>query len=137
MRWLAVAGVAALAAGAWWYLRPARPEVLLHHRVDRLVPEGVRIRVEVVNATTERGLARRATFYLRDLGFDVVRFSSGQPGLDSTLVLDRSGHPAWAGLVGNAFGEARVESRPDSSRHVDVTILIGKSGRPASLPLYP
>ena len=35
-------------------------------------PEGVRIRVQVLNATKTRGLARRATMLLRDRGFDVV-----------------------------------------------------------------
>src|SRR5205814_750511 len=39
---------------------------------DARAPQDVRIRVEVLNATQTRGLARRATFYLRDRGFDVV-----------------------------------------------------------------
>jgi hypothetical protein len=39
---------------------------------DARAPEGTRIKVEVLNATRTKGLARRATLYLRDLGFDVV-----------------------------------------------------------------
>jgi hypothetical protein len=104
---------------------------------DRLVPEDTRIRVEVLNATPVRGLARRATFHLRDLGFDVVRFAGDPAPRDSTLVIDRSSHPEWAALVSRAFGGARVESRPDSSRYVDVTVLIGASWRPPAQPFYP
>jgi hypothetical protein len=101
-----------------------------------MAPANVRIKVEVINATTVRGLARRATIYLRDRGFDVVGISTSRDVRDSTLVLDRSGHPDWAALVGKAF-KARVESRPDSSRYLDVTVLIGANWRPPAQPFYP
>ena len=39
-------------------------------------PDGVRIRVQVLNATKTRGLARRATMLLRDRGFDVVEMGT-------------------------------------------------------------
>lgn len=104
----------------------------------RIVPEGTRIRVEVMNATTTRGLARRASFYLRDLGFDVVDFRTTGERRDTTLVLDRSGHPEWAALAAKAIGGgARVEARPDSSRYLDLTILLGASWRPPAQPFYP
>jgi hypothetical protein len=106
-------------------------------RVDARAPAGVRIKVEVLNASTVRGLARRATMHLRDRGFDVVASGTSRARLDSTLVLDRSGHPNWARLVGQAMGGARVESRPDSSRYLDVTVLIGASWTPPTEPLYP
>ena len=35
-------------------------------------------KVEVINATTVRGLGRRATIYLRDRGFDVVGISTSR-----------------------------------------------------------
>ncbi len=100
-------------------------------------PEGTRIRVQVLNATRTRGLARRATRYLRDRGFDVVEVGTEREPRDSTLVLDRSGHPEWAQLVGRALGGARVESRPDSSRYLDVTVLLGASWRPPAEPFHP
>src|SRR5262245_30797239 len=63
-------------------------------------PENVRVRVQVLNGTTTRGLARRATNVLRDRGFDVVEVgngtSGGGGGGDTTLVFDLSGHPDWA-----------------------------------------
>jgi hypothetical protein len=110
---------------------PPRP------RVDARAPAGARIKVEVLNATSVRGLARRATMHLRDRGFDVVASGTARERRDSTLVLDRSGHPEWARLVGDAMGGARVESRPDSSRYLDVTVLIGATWSPPAQPLYP
>jgi hypothetical protein len=105
--------------------------------VDAEAPAGVRIRVEVLNATRVRGLARRATMHLRDRGFDVVNVGTSREPRDSTLVLDRSGHPDWAALVGRALGGARVEAAPDSSRYLDVTVLVGATWRPPSEPFYP
>ncbi|HEX6316445.1 MAG TPA: LytR C-terminal domain-containing protein [Gemmatimonadaceae bacterium] len=106
-------------------------------RVTVLVPDGVRIKVEVLNASGQRGLARRATFALRDAGFDVVRFGNDDERRDSTLVLARSGRDDWAALVARALGGARVESRPDSSRYLDVTVLLGGDWRPPAKPFHP
>ena len=101
-------------------------------------PAGTRIRVQVVNASRRRGLARRATTLLRDRGFDVVEMgnSTGEL-LDSTLVLDRSGNEAWARLVAAALGGAAVQARPDSSRYLDVTVLVGPDWRPPAEPFHP
>jgi LytR cell envelope-related transcriptional attenuator len=106
-------------------------------RADARAPANVRIRVEVLNATRTPGLARRATFHLRDRGFDVVESGNAAERHDSTLVLDRSGHPEWARSVARALGGAAVVARPDSSRYVDVTVLIGATWRPPAKPFYP
>ena len=103
---------------------------------ETLVPAGVRIKVEILNATKTRGLARRATFCLRDRGFDVVAVGTSREQRGTTLVLDRSGHPQWAALAAKAFN-AKVESRPDTSRYLDITVLVGADWRPPSLPFYP
>ena len=100
-------------------------------------PDGVRIRVEVLNASRVRGLARRATQQLRDGGFDVVYAGNSRLTQDSTLVLDRSGHPEWAQLVARAIGAARVEARPDSSRYLDVTVVLGSGWRPSAETFRP
>lgn len=104
---------------------------------DVNAPAQTRVRVQVLNATTIRGLARRAAMHLRDRGFDVVDMGTTTELHDSTLVLDRSGHAGWARRVADALGGARIESRPDSSRYLDVTVLIGRSWRPPAQPLYP
>jgi len=128
-----------LAAGIVLTLR--RPETrapqAVRQRVDAEAPAGVRIRVEVLNATRVRGLARRATMHLRDRGFDVVNVGTSRDTRDSTLVLDRSGHPEWAQLVAKALGGARVDRAPDSSRYLDVTVLVGATWRPPAEPFYP
>ena len=115
-------------------LRPARsgnyaPE-------DARAPEGVRIKVEVLNATQTKGLARRATVYLRDRGFDVVGSGNVAEQRTGTVVYDRSAHPEWARLVGRAMSAPVVE-RPDSSRYLDVTVLLGGDWRPPPLPFHP
>lgn len=99
-------------------------------------PEGVRIKVEVLNGTRTRGLARRATSYLRDLGYDVVGSGTETTQRATTVVYDRSSHPAWARLVGKAMS-APVETRPDSSRYLDVTVILGADWRPPPLSFYP
>lgn len=108
-------------------------------RPVRVVPDSVRIKVEVINATATRGLARLATAWLRDKGFDVVGTGTAPEAQrrDSTLVLDRSGHPEWARMAADALGGARIESRPDSLRYLDLTILVGRSWRPPPQALYP
>lgn len=100
-------------------------------------PEAVRIRVEVLNASSVQGLARRATFFLRDRGFDVVESGNAEEKHDSTIVLDRSHNPEWARLVANAMGGAPVAEAPDSTLYVDVTVLVGPSWRPPAKPFYP
>jgi hypothetical protein len=103
---------------------------------DARAPEGVRIKVEVLNATKTRGLARRATTFLRDRGFDVVGSGTSALQQDKTIVLDRSSHPEWARLVGRAMN-APVASRPDSSRYLDVTVILGNDWHAPALPFYP
>lgn len=98
---------------------------------------GERIKVEVLNATPERGLARRVTFLLRDAGFDVVQMGNAAGGADSTVVLDRSKHPDWARRAAAALGHVRVIERPDSSRYLDVTVLLGRTWRAPAQPFDP
>jgi hypothetical protein len=99
-------------------------------------PAGVRIKVEVLNGTRTKGLARRATQYLRELGFDVVGSGTNPDQMPATLVLDRSGHPDWARRVGKAMNAVVLE-RPDSSRYLDVTVILGADWRAPALPFHP
>jgi hypothetical protein len=129
---LVVAGAASWAVHRWRH-RPGRPI----GSDDARAPDGVRIKVQVLNATKTRGLARRAMMHLRDRGFDVVDVGTDPNGRDSVLVLDRSNHPEWAKLVARALGGAQVLSRPDSSRYLDVTVLLGATWHPPPEPFYP
>ncbi len=137
-RWLLLALVIA-GAGFYAFRRYPRPARAMTRVVDSpqvTAPAGVRIKVEVLNATLTKGLARRATTYLRDRGFDVVEVGTYRKQLDKSLVLDRSGHPDWAKLVAAAFS-ATVEEKPDSLKFLDVTVLVGANWRPPPLPFYP
>jgi hypothetical protein len=127
------------AGGLWWTGRSGDPRPVLAPWRTVRAPEGTRIRVQVLNATETRGLGRRATRHLRDRGFDVVEIGTAPAAdrRDSTLVLDRSGHPEWARLVAEVLGGAAVEARPDTSRYLDVTVLLGASYRPPAEPLHP
>jgi hypothetical protein len=134
--------VGLMAGGAWWVWQrgPVETVQLVSDRVDpdtmRLVPDSVRIKVEVLNATGERGLARRVAQYLRDRGFDVVGIGDA-PVRDSSLVLDRTGNGEWAAWGARAMQGARVEVQADSVRYLDLTLLIGRDFRPPSQVLYP
>ena len=128
-------------AGAGVVLRArdsSTPVLEAFHAPARVrAPEGVRIRVQVLNTTETRGLARRATRLLRDRGFDVVEFGTIGPTIDTTVVLDLSGHPDWAEAAAKVMTPAQIRVRRDSSRYLDVSVLIGRTWRPPAEPLHP
>lgn len=99
-------------------------------------PAGVRIKVEILNASKIHGAARTATFLLRSRGYDVVAVSNAATTQEPTTVLDRSGHPRWAELIGKAVS-GRVLSKPDTSRYLDATVILGTSWRPPPMPFHP
>lgn len=104
---------------------------------EERAPEGVRIRVEILNATATPRLALTATRLLRDRGFDVVSIGNNPTRRDSTLVLDRTAHPEWARLVASVLGRGATELRADTSRYVDITVLLGADWTPPAKALYP
>jgi hypothetical protein len=137
-RWILL--VLVLAVGTWVVMRRGSGggyRDVDAVRVARVVPDTVRIRVEVLNATNTRGLARRATAVIRDAGFDVVSAGNWTEPLDSSLVLVRSGRMDWGALAAKALGGARVEARPDSSRYLDLTIIVGSRWRAPPEPFDP
>lgn len=140
-RWVLLAVAVLVVAGVYVWRRTSTPEArqarALNAVVERVVPDSVRIKIEVLNATNIRGLARRGTFHLRDLGFDVVSSGNSTEKVDSTVVIIRSGRPEWAELAAKALGGARIETRPDTSRYLDLTILLGTSWRPPLETFHP
>jgi hypothetical protein len=133
--------IAVVAGGAAvWQLRrapvtPASKPIPTNR--DAMAPSGVRVRVQVLNGTTVRGLARRATFVLRDHGFDVVETGNQKSETDTTLVYDLTGHPEWARAAAKLFTPSRVVSARDSSRYVDIAVVLGASWRAPAEPFYP
>ena len=89
-------------------------------------PRGGATTAEVLNATAAPGLASQARKMLRSEGFDVVALGS-VPARRRTMVYDRTGELRAAEVL-RALGcpEARVVSRVDASRVVDVTVELGQ-----------
>lgn len=133
---VALIAVALLGAGAVMGTRRHRVTASLVP-TDVRAPAGVRIRVQVLNATKTRGLARRATMLLRDRGFDVVEVGTTNEKHDSTVVVDLSGHLEWANRAARLFGPAIVATRIDTSRYLDIAVLVGSTWRPPAEPFYP
>lgn len=146
-RWALGALTAAVAAGAYFASRPPSGADAADVAGDAAVPTaqddsarapaGIRVRVEVLNASRVRGLARRATMELRDHGFDVVSIGNSGELRDSTLVISRDGDEEWARRAARAVGGATVEIRPDSSRYVEISVLLGATWRPPPGPFRP
>ena len=138
-RWILLLGALLIALGAIARLyRRSGPRLRASRSaVGVIVPAGAHIRVEVLNATDTKGLARRAMLVMREAGFDVVFFGNSTERADTTRILDRSGHPEWAALAARAMGRAHVEPQPDSSRFLDLTVLVGRSWTPPLEPLNP
>jgi hypothetical protein len=126
--------------GLGWFavrqLNTRRTNTAIDAPDDAKAPAGTRIKVEILNGTKTKGLARRATLFLRDRGFDVVGSGTNTEPRATTVVYDRSGHRDWANLVGRAMN-APVVLRPDSSRYLDVTVILGADWRAPALPFNP
>ncbi len=85
-----------------------------------------RVRVEVLNGAGVPGVAWEATGVLRDRGFDVVYYgNAGTYSNDPSVVMDRIGEYDTAELVAGALGIPLVQSEPDSTLLVDITVRLG------------
>ena len=138
-RWIVLLAALLIALGAIarLYLRTGPRLRAAKGAVGRVVPGGAHIRIEVLNATDTKGLARRAMLVMRDAGFDVVFFGNSNERADTTTILVRSGRADWASLASRALGAARIEQQPDSSRFLDLTVLVGRNWTPPLEPLNP
>jgi hypothetical protein len=94
------------------------------------VPDGEETAiVEVMNGTDHRGLARTAARLLRSHGMDVVGYDNPDSTARTTLLV-RRGDDRHARTVARALGVGVIRSAPDSTRHVDVTVVLGEDFRP-------
>jgi hypothetical protein len=101
--------------------------------------DGPRIVVEVLNTSGMAGLARTGTRVLRQAGIDVVYYGSAALSEDdSTRILVRRGAASAGERVRRALKVGSVVVRPDSSRLVDVSVLLGRDfAARAPLDLHP
>ena len=140
-----VAVVATVAGASWWVstrnddVPRTTAEAVAELDPDARAPEGVRVRVRVLNTTNTRGLARRVTNFVRDLGFDVVDYGTESRDKRAiTTILVHNGNMDWARRLSRGLETDSIESVPDTSRYVDLTVLIGSDWKPpASQPFRP
>jgi hypothetical protein len=120
---LALLGIAVLlGSAALQWIRSPEPGTEEEFRARQ---EG-RIRVEILNAGGIPGLARNATSALREAGFDVVYFgNAGTFSEEESVVMDRVGRMDLAEAVADALGILKVESAPDSTRYLEITVRLG------------
>jgi len=89
------------------------------------------ITVEVLNANGRAGDARIGTRLLRRAGMDVVYFGNApESGLDSTRIIVRRGAEKVGERVRAALRQGRVEVQLDSSKLLDVSVLLGLDFHP-------
>ncbi len=93
--------------------------------------ESNRLLVEVLNGSGRSGLARTATRVLRRGGLDVVFFGNAeQGGATVTQLLVRRGDSSAARRAARLLGVGAIEWKPDSTRRVDVTVILGDDFEP-------
>jgi hypothetical protein len=83
------------------------------------------ITVEVLNASGRAGDARVGTRLLRREGIDVVYFGNADGRLDATRIVVRRGSAKIGETVRAALGLGRVEIDLDSTKLLDVSVLLG------------
>ena len=133
---LLVAVTAGVVGARVWYARSS-PMAALGDTTS--APQGQRVKIEVLNASGVSGLARRATFLLRDRGFDVVGWGNDPRGSrDETLILDYTDKPEAAERLARVLGGAQVERGKDSlDRGLDLTVKLGSGYRPQVEVFHP
>ncbi len=117
------AGVLLLALLALLY-RPA-PRQLPDHAFA-IPGEPDRLTVEVLNGSGRAGVARTATRVLRRGGLDVMFFGNAEAsGVTTTRLLVRRGDSTAARRAARLLGVGTTEWDPDSTRRVDLTVILG------------
>jgi hypothetical protein len=134
-----LAGLAAIAAIALvalaWRLthRPATREAM--GQEPTWPPLGRRVTVEVLNGGGTPGAARDAALRLRRGGLDVVSWDNAPVSLRDTTttitrVLLRTGDSIGSGRVAEVLGATDVRDAPDSTRLVDLTVIVPRDSAP-------
>jgi len=121
----AVVAVATLGV-SFWFWKDREP-----NQIEFPIPgAAIPLTVEVLNATTTDGLARRITRFLRHRGIDVVDYRSAPGSADSTtLVIRRGSDSSIAMPVRDALGVGRIVVDLDSGLLVDLTVILGQDAR--------
>jgi hypothetical protein len=114
-------------------LAACRPE-----RAPRIPGDaGPALTVEVLNGTSEPGLARLGTRVLREAGIDVVSVGTATTApIESTRIVVRRGAVGAGAPVRQALGVGTISLALDSTRLLDVSVFLGADFKPR-LPFHP
>lgn len=90
-------------------------------------PSGRPVTVEILNATDKKGVAARATKFLRSRDADVMVEGNAPQERRRTVVYDRMGRPEAAEWVRARLGcpSAETATQLDARSIVDVTVVLG------------
>jgi hypothetical protein len=132
---ITVGSAGVLGARQWYAARPRGAET----GDTTSAPQGQRVLVEVLNSSGIGGLARRATFLLRDRGFDVVGWGNDPRGRRSqTLIIDYTNKPEAADRLARVLGGGQIERGKDSlDRGIDITVRLGSGYKPPIEAFHP
>lgn len=85
------------------------------------------IQLNVLNATSEPGIASKTRNHLRKLGFDVVEIGNYDSKLDSSIIIDRLGDKLSSFKLSRAVGldENKIKTVIDSSLYLRATLVLG------------
>lgn len=87
------------------------------------------IQLEILNGTSQSGVASIFTDFLRKQGFDVVDYGNYQSTDEpKTLIIDRSGNSSKCKKIAGILGisEKQIIQQLNSTLYVDATVVIGK-----------
>ena len=90
------------------------------------------VEVEVLNATTVRGVGRDVASVLRRAGLDVVMIGdadAGMRGRARSAVIVRRRDTSGVGRVREVLGDVELIHREDDSREVDLSVVVGRDAR--------
>lgn len=138
--WVARDTLAGVAAGAVRSPRQSKSSAdgygAFQPDTSAVAPDSVRIRVQVLNATRRSGLARRATQYLRDHGYDVVDYGSvtevargGEEAATTVIEVTPAFRP-YSERIRRALRVGAIRDPSTPSSDVDVTVRIGRDWNP-------
>ena len=139
--------VATVAGVGIWYVRSvnggtdraaATPVVVeIVQDTSARAPQGVRIRIRVINGTSTAGLARRGTRHLRDYGYDVVDYGTAAQPTRETVVQVVAESRDWGARIVRALGAGTVRERSEPLPHADVVVTLGSDWKPPAQPFRP
>lgn len=111
-------------------------KVFLNPPISAIVPlekrrtvSDVYIQINIVNATGIQGLAKKATNYFRDRGFDVVEISTSDSLERNSYVIDHLSDTISARNVAYALGlsDSAVRHDYDSNLYLRASVVLGKN----------